>query len=153
MKKIIANLLLILTIVNVGCNDNFYEDFEEGDLWRLPLIKPYDIKNVVNATPQDDLNDNWHLVFNNLKEGGFKRGVNITKINVSRGIIYGYGTKYPCQPFLINTNTKEERIFQNETEWRQALITLKLNPDSVYNVWELFQNFKDQGTLNWTPTK
>ena len=148
MKHIKWILFVYLLICFLGCN-NFYHDYQQEDLWRLPLLNPYELNNVAGAKPEDVNNNNWHLVFQKLKVDSITSGINVTMINVDKGIIYGYGTFYPSYHFLINCNTKEEKVFKQINDWQKELKNLGVNPDSVYDVWKLFEKFKDDEYLKW----
>ena len=147
MRKL--QFLGLLFLVFMGCNqNNFYEEYQVDDLWRLPLIKPYELKNVAGAKPEHFYNDNWHLLFIKLKDGKFTGGVNVTMINVDNGIIYGYGTANPCHHFLINCKTGEEKIFTDVKLWEQSLDSLGVDYKKIYDVfieqmhqyaWQQFQ--------------
>jgi hypothetical protein len=148
MKHIKWILFVYLLASFLGCN-NFYQDYQQEDLWRLPLLDPYELKTVAGAKPEDFNNNNWHLVFQKLKVDSIASGINVTMINVDKGIIYGYGTVYPSYHFLINCNTKEEKVFKQINGWQKELKNLGVNPDSVYDVWKLFEKFKDDEYLKW----
>src|ERR1700743_893760 len=120
MKYIKQTLFVYLSISCLGCN-NFYQDYQQEDLWRLPLLDPYELKNIAGAKPEEYNNNNWHLTLQKLKVDSIVNGLNITMINVDNGIIYGYGTAYPSYHFLINYNTKEEKIFKQIGEWQKEL--------------------------------
>ncbi len=143
-------LIGLLFLVFMSCNqNNFYEEYQVDDLWRLPLIKPYELKNVAGAKPENFYNDNWHLVFEKLKDGKFKGGVNVTMINVDKGIIYGYGTANPSQHFLINSRAKEEKIFKNVVEWQMELNALGVDYKKLFDVFDVFEDFKNKNILPW----
>ena len=148
MNHIFKILFICLSLLCEGCN-NFYHSYQDDDLWRLPLLDLYELRNVAGARRNDSNNDNWHLVFQKLKVDSIVMGVNITMINVDKGIIYGYGTAYPSYHFLINCNTKEEKIFKQVGDWEKELASLGVNADSVYDVWKLFEEFKNNGYLKW----
>jgi len=142
------SLLMILLVVSLGCND-FYKNYAVDDLWRIPLLKPYELKNTAGASPSDFSNDNWHLVFTRKNSFDDFDGVNITMINVDKSIIYGYGTKNPSQHFIINYLTKEEIKYENEKEWNETLVKLGIVPTKLYNVWDVFETFRNEGKLPW----
>ena len=85
-----------------------------------------------------------------IKDGEFTDGgVNVTMINVDRKIIYGYGTKNPCQHFLINCNNGEEKIFPDESQWEQALEKLGIDHKTLFDVFDVFEDFKENKILPW----
>ena len=72
-------------------------------------------------------------------------------VNVDKRVIYGYGSKYPSSFFIINVDSKEEKLFKQRPEWENALRQLDLAPDSVHDVWLSFTKFKVDGYLQWRP--
>ena len=96
------------------------------------------------------INDNWHLLFIKLKDGKFTGGVNVTMINVDNGIIYGYGTANPCHHFLINCKTGEEKIFTDVKLWEQSLDSLGVDYKKIYDVFDVFADFKNKNILPWS---
>ena len=148
MKYIKRILFVYLSISCLGCN-NFYQDYQQEDLWRLPLLDPYELKNIAGAKREEYENNNWQLIFQKLKVDSIASGLNITMINVDKGIIYGYGTAHPCYHFIINYNTKEEKIYKQTKEWQSELNNLGVKPDSVFDVWKLFDKFKNDRYLKW----
>lgn len=150
--------LLLFLLILIGCNENYYENYAVEDLWRLPLIKPYELRNTMGAKRNQDANDNWHLVFKHKKDTAhlqdgtiheFYLGVNVTMVNVDNNIIYGYGNSNPSQPFIINTKTGEEITFDNINEWKRELNKLNIDFNKVYDVFDLFDDFKDHKKLKW----
>jgi hypothetical protein len=139
----------ILSLLVVGCGNRFYDNYREDDLWRLPLIKPYELKNTVGATRDQWTNDNWHLLFQKPESELHGIGVNVTMVNVDKGIIYGYGTANPCQHFIINTVTDQIKTFGDTVEWANQLKKLNVDHKKVYDVFELFDKFKNENTLLW----
>jgi len=150
MRKI--QILCLISSLFLGCTqNNFYHQYQVDDLWRLPLIKPYELKNVAGAKPEHWGNDNWHLLFkteikaNNL----FIDGLNLTMINIDKNIIYGFGTKNPGYHFLINCTTGEEKIFKDSIEWKQTLEALQIDSKQLFDIFEVFENFKTKDILPW----
>lgn len=142
---------IFLIIVCGGCSQGFYDYYQESDLWRLPLIDPYQLDNIVGADKDQANNDNWHLLFKHSKNGVYAAGVNVTMINVDKGIIFGYGTANPCQHFIINTKTEQERTFDKIEDWQNELKALNVDYTRVYDVFELFEHFKNEKKLMWFP--
>lgn len=148
-KKLIGFLFLAVLL---SCNQNdFYEEYQVDDLWRLPLIAPYELRNVAGANPEHSSNDNWHLIFKNKIKGDkfFEVGVNVTNINVTDSIIYGYGTANPCYPFIINLKLNTEKIYSDKHNWESDLYNLSVDSKKLFDVFNLFENFKNKNTLPW----
>lgn len=146
-------ITIFLSPLFAGCSSGFYDYYQEEDLWRIPLVEPYELKNIAGAKPQQSNNDNWHLLFKTPRQKHNMEGVNVTMINVEKGIIYGYGTAYPCQHFIINTNLNQEKIYDDIEKWKQDLSALEIDPKKIFDVFDLFEKFKDEKKLLWRATK
>ena len=148
-KRVACCLSLIMLL---SCSQsNFYEEYQVDDLWRLPLIKPYELKNVAGAKPEHFSNDNWHISFYTIKDN-FKDsfdGLNVTNINCTGSIIYGYGSKFPCYPFIINLRANTEKIYLNKQKWENTLDSLGANSKKLYDVFDVFEDFKNRNILPW----
>lgn len=143
-------VLIFFSTLFAGCDNGFYDYYSESDLWRLPLIEPYELKNTMGARKDQWNNDNWHLVFKSTKNGTtYFNGVNVTMVNVDKGIIYGYGTANPCQHFIINTSSGEEKTYEEIGEWEKQLKKLNVDSKKVYDVFDLFEMFKNEKKLLW----
>lgn len=146
-----SSAIFIFCIFFSSCGSNrFYDYYEVEDLWRFPLIYPYELKTIRNASLSDDYN-NWNLNFKYIKDipPVSSSGVHINKINVKDSIIYGYGTIFPCFHFIINCKTGKEKIFTSVSEWERTLLNNNLDPQKLYDVFEVFYAFKDNHILPW----
>jgi hypothetical protein len=63
--------------------------------------------------------------------------------------IYGFGNRFPSYHFLINLNTKEEKIFISEKTWSDELQLLGVDSKEVLDVFGVFDEFKKNNTLPW----
>lgn len=145
--KLPVGLLLFFLIVS--CESEFYDYYQESDLWRLPLIAPYELKNIAGAAEYQSNNDNWHLSFKYPDQVDNSHGVNVTMVNVNRGVIYGYGTANPCDHFIIIPKENKEMIFKKVDDWSNMLKNMGIDSDSTYNAFDLFFDFKDNNVLRW----
>jgi hypothetical protein len=149
-NKMVVYFLIFSALFSCNQN-NYYLDYQVDDLWRLPLIAPYELKNVAGAKPEHFSNDNWHILFKNKVKGDrfFEKGVNVTKINVVDSVIYGYGTKNPCFPFIINLKKSSEKIYVDKQKWENALDSLNIDSKKLYDAFDAFENFKNKNILPW----
>ena len=136
-----------------GCfwEAGFYEYYRDEDLWRLPLIKPYQLTNIAGTTRDWGFGDNWRLQFRTVWDSLSLQHVNVSMINVENGIIYGYGTANPCDHFIINTRTGSEMTYKDVGEWENELIRSNVDYTRVYDVLDLFGKFKNEKKLLWRP--
>jgi hypothetical protein len=158
--------LLILSVLIVSCkngNDSFYSSYAEDDLYRMPVIKPYQLINLYGI--EEDESSRWQLDFHyggDKNTPGFNSdlvpnsvpGVSATEINVTNGIIYGhdpeYRDYYPDVWFVVIPKAKIEKVFKgNEVEWKDYLKGKGITDIHLYGVWELFKKYKETYTLPW----
>jgi len=143
---------IVLIIALLSCHDGFYDYYGREDLWRLPLVEPYELFKIAGATEESMLN-NWHLNFKTLWDSVTVVQLNVSMINVNKNIIYGYGTENPGQHFIINTGTGEEKIYEDINEWERQLHGLDIDHKKIYNVYDLFEKFRNENILTWRPKK
>jgi len=147
--------LFCLIFLISGCfwGGGFYDYYREEDLWRLPLTKPYEFTNIAGITKDMQYGDNWHLDFRTLWDSVSPAHVNVSMINVDKGIIYGYGTANPCGHFIIKTASGEEKTYKDAEEWEKQLTKLNVDYNKVYDVLDLFEKFKNEKKLLWRSAK
>lgn len=145
-KKFFFTLILLFSL---SCKTNFYEHYQVSDLWRLPLLEPYELLNIAGATEYQANNDNWHITFKHPDQVKGEKALNVTMINIENGIIYGYGTVVPCDYFIIIPGEDKEFIFKNIEDWEVELGKMKIDPVNIFNVFDLFYEFKEKGILKW----
>lgn len=145
--------------VLVSCKsdeESFYEGYAEGDLYRLPIVYPYQLIRLYGYEKGMGLSDSWDLNFHwggDKGSPGFSSHTNVREINVSNGIIYGCDVKhddYPNVWFVIILDQKIEKVFKDkEKEWRSFLQQHGISKPLLYSVWKIFDEFKANSTLPW----
>ena len=154
MRQYKYSILFFTTvIIIISCNnDNFYKEYKEEDVWRLPLIKPYVLKNALTPFRENNYGKGWGLMFKRklLAPNGLNiDGVNVFRINIKDSIIYGYGESYPGYPFIINLRDDSESIFDSNEEWCKKLKSLNVYCNETLDILPLFENFKNRNILPW----
>jgi hypothetical protein len=143
---------LCLAFLSCKLKDPFYDEYAVEDLYRLPLIKPYELLNLYGADPNEEVTRSWALKFVYGECEGYSQ-LNISHIQVAKGVIYGHGkdgiTSSPNYWFIVIPDQKIERIFKKRNDWIDFLKHKQLNPDTLYKVWPVFSRFKDGGILPW----
>jgi hypothetical protein len=149
-----------------GGNNPFYSYYAEEDLYRVPLIKPYQLINLYGV--EEDNFPLWQMDFHyggDKNTPGFNSdlgpnsvpGVSATEINVTNGVIYGHSPKngdYPDVWFAVIPERKIEKVFKGkETEWIDFLKRNSITNIQMYPVWNLFRKYKDTYTLPWYDPK
>jgi len=115
----------------------------------LPLIRPYELTNIAGTRSDILYGDNWNLDFRTLWDSVSPTHVNVSTINVENGIIYGYGTANRYDHFIIKAASGEEKTYKEVGEWEKQLRILEVDPNKVYDVLNLVEEFKSKGKLMW----
>ena len=157
MKLLIHILafLLVFTSCNFKSNskDDFYSFSKSGDLWRLPIIEPYEI-----VLPTNSSSDDWFLIIKNHKIEGpnyFRSGdefqlSSIKTIGILDSVIVAtneneYWPKlsgqYPST-LILDLKSEEQFLYSNKhhtTELNEKLNDLKLKEIEMLE-WEKVKN-------------
>ncbi len=135
----------------IACNseNNFYTNYAVEDLWRLPLLKPYELRTLQNDSPET--RPYWSLnLITSQKQKSYLSQITVSKVNVHDSLIYGFGPfRENNMYFVINAMKREEFLFTDYNEWVVFLGTQNIKINSVENVWDLFYAFKKTGNLPW----
>lgn len=156
MKKI-KHLLICLTMIAItdSCHTghSFYNYYTKEDLYRIPLIEPYELINIYNANPNLKATHGWQLDFMNRKKEDPGSHVNVSNVNVLKGVIFGHGqdgmTDYPNFWFVVIPSEKITETFKDEKAWLNYLGKRQIDGKNLYQVWPLFNKFKENLTLPW----
>jgi hypothetical protein len=155
-------LLYILIWALVGCDprgcnlvwqSDFYGYLSREDLIRIPLIQPYELLTLSNLESDsiDETNHlmvSWELRFKHISQ----HSVNTTDFNVINGVIYGNGKRTVYAPndyFIIVPARKLEKTFKNESEWKDSLVQMGINPENLVRPWPIFKQFEKDLILPW----
>jgi hypothetical protein len=143
-------LCFLYVIVLLSCNfgGGFYKSYAVDDLWRLPLVEPYELLNLRNADKLEST-ENWNLRLKYTKDKFGRTHLNVCRINVESKFIFGYGTAVPNNPFVIDVKNQKEFVFENKKDWESFLKERAIDTSHLKDVWSLFYNFKDKGILPW----
>jgi len=151
----IKYFFLIALSFLVSCNNqrSFYDYYRKEDLYRMPLIEPYELINIFGSDKDrhNEMVSAWDL---KLIYGHYSfSSARAEEINVVNGIIFGYTPKSNLEPdirFIIIPKEKEEKVFkEQESEWRSFLAYKGIDSIKLYNVWEVFDKFRSDKTLPW----
>ena len=162
--KSAAILLLFVTLLacqNKAKQDDFYSSTKRWDLWRVPILKPYEI-----VSPTND--DAWFLIirhpqlshkdyFNPGDEYEFQL-TSIDSVGIADSILVFKSRSYYWPKLsgdypttlIINAKTKEQFIFSNEPhqlEIRQELKTLNVEDAIPYSFEKVKNDFQAKGIL------
>ena len=162
--KSAAILLLLMTLLscqNKAKQDDFYSSTKRWDLWRVPILKPFEI-----VSPTND--DAWFLIlkhpklshkdyFNPGDENEFQL-TSIDSVGMADSILVFKSRSYYWPKLsgdyrttlIINAKTKEQFIFSDEhhqSEIRQKLKTLNVEDTDLYSFEKVKNDFQAKGTL------
>ncbi|RYE57923.1 MAG: hypothetical protein EOP48_04755 [Sphingobacteriales bacterium] len=162
--KSAAILLLFMTLLscqNKAKQDDFYSSTKRWDLWRVPILKPFEI-----VSPTND--DAWFLIikhpklshkdyFNPGDEYGFQL-TSIDSVGVADSILIFKSRSYYWPKLsgdyqttlIINAKTNEQFIFSDEhhqSEIRQKLKSLKADNTVLHSFNNVKNGFQAKGIL------
>jgi hypothetical protein len=149
----IKHFFLIALSFSISCNNHrsFYEYSTVEDLYRLPLIEPYELTNIFGV--DEDRHSEWASTWNLKLIYGSVKTTRAEEVNVTKGIIYGYHPRFDYYPpawFVIIPEEKIEKFFKDqEKEWRSFLASKGIDSIKLYDVWEVFDKFRSDKTLPW----
>jgi hypothetical protein len=151
--------MFLTLLVTFSCKNknSFYTYSADGDLYRMPLIEPYEL--IINKAGDNERYNsmfeywNFKLIHGHypFSSGGAK------EVNVTNGIIYGFTPKSMDEPdirFVLIPKKKEEKIFKNqENEWLDFLKSIGIDTIKLYDSWTIFDEFRKSKTLPWYDPK
>lgn len=165
MKTHVAVILLLFSAL-LSCQSktnkaDFYGYTKRGDLWRVPILEPYEIVSPTNS-------DDWTLIIKHPKlshkdyfNPGDEYEFQLTSIN-SVGVadsILVFKSQRLYWPklsgdykttLIINARTKEQFIFSDvhhQSEIRQKLKSLKAENTTLYSFDKVKRDFQVKRTL------
>jgi hypothetical protein len=154
-------LILLLSCQNKGKQDDFYSSTKRWDLWRVPILKPFEIVSPTNS-------DDWFLIINQPKlshKDYFNPGdeyefqlTSIDSVGVADSILVFKSRRHYWPKLsgdyrttlIINAKTKEQFIFSDEhhqSEIRRTLKSLKAENIFLYSFDEVKKDFQTKGIL------
>jgi len=162
-----SKTLLSILVFVISCKsgaDDFYSYYTYEDLYRLPLIPPYQITNLAGFDERPYASYSWELRFvhggdknvygfNEASFPGVIPSVRPTAVNVTNGIIYGYNRRGEFESqigFVIVPREKIEKVFKNDEKgWKSFLEQRGIKIIKLFEGWQLFKQFKETNTLPW----
>ena len=149
VKYLIATLFVGCSAITCKNVDDFYYSSQVEDLWRLPLIKPYELINLRNSDSTHPATNEWQLDFFQKTEYVGDLFTRVYKINVKNKIIYGYGKGVYKDYFAIDTRINKEYFFDNKKDWNDFLNKNSIDSTNILNAWNTFYEFHRNATLPW----
>jgi hypothetical protein len=154
-------LILLLSCQNKSQQDDFYSTTKRWDLWRVPILKPFEIVSPTNS-------DDWFLIINQPKlshKDYFNPGdeyefqlTSIDSVGVADSILVFKSRRHYWPKLsgdyrttlIINAKTKEQFIFSDEhhqSEIRQKLKSLNAENIVLYSFDKVKKDFQTKGIL------
>ena len=138
--------------------DPFYSDYNDGDLIRLPLIKPYVAEQLVKKT-------GWMIrLFISPNENGIPSYIDIfypEKVSIENNVIMVYTTYKPeylqtlgeksFYWFVLLPEEKRETGFDNKTDFLNFIKKYGIDSPNWQDIDSAFQQFQVTGCLSWIP--
>lgn len=153
MKVRFFILSTLLALLFLACNseNSFYRRISVEDLWRIPLINPYELRTIQGIDTNYVSEWQLDLISSPKKPGSIFTFVLVYKLNVMDSIIYGFGPfrEGKNKFFIIDARNQNEILYDNINEWQTELVKSKINSDSLIPVWDLFYQFKKSRELPW----
>ena len=127
-------------------NDKFYTSSKDGDIFRIPLIKPIQIISTVGY------GDSWVLKLPyQHKEITESIEVDSAYVIDSLIIIYSKSTYLPGEMtqvwLLIDTKNQLEFVYRNYNEYQMKLNKMSITSPKLYDINELYTLFKKKGNM------
>ncbi|AUS04920.1 hypothetical protein [Pseudotamlana carrageenivorans] len=126
--------------------DEFYTSPRDGDLFRIPLVKPVQVISTIGY------GDSW-MVKLPYQQINRKRSVEARSITVidsiiiiDAGIVSLPGENTQAW-FFIDTKNQKEFVCRNEDEYQKKLTEIGVASAVLYDVNEVYSQFKEKGTL------
>jgi hypothetical protein len=149
--RIFPLLLASSLLFSCRSKDPFYDDYAREDLYRLPLLKPYELLNLYGIEAHDEIAQAWSLEFQYNKS--HNDHLIVTDIQISNGVIFGHGKRSeiysPNDWFVIIPAQQIEKVFEKKADWIGFLKQKNIQPERLYRVWPVFQKYKDSASLPW----
>jgi hypothetical protein len=138
--KIIIRFVIMICLP-IGCNqsgnnqkkDGFYDYSQTLDLYRIPLIEPYQI---ISA----DRGYSWMF-----ERAGLSNVVN--QVGIEDSVIVLYSSRTALNDgmsqawFVLKAGTKEEKLFKTEEDYNKYLRLIGIDSIRIYEVNQVFAEF------------
>jgi len=152
----------LITLLILSCTDStdgYYTVDKEWDLWRFPLIKPYEL-----VSPTNYSTDDWVLIlddFNPYNTDSKYQLTNIDSIGILENIVllHSHRARYPGgnRPLwlIINGNNAFKQIITDKEEVKFVLDKLGAQNIKIYPFHKLKKDFQEKNILppSWYLTK
>jgi hypothetical protein len=146
-KKIILAAFSVMLLSSCGNSNNkqemkFYKQSKAADLYRIPLIQPYEL---ISA----DRGASWHYKTANDQIGNVDAvGINNTIVVIHSPSVYRPDLGGNVEQWhIINASDGTEMDLTTESDYEAYKKKLNLYQIKLYNVNDLFREFDNKGTL------
>jgi len=120
--------------------ENFYSYSRKGDLYRIPIIKPYEINSADNGFT-------WIMDFKGNNPPSLLGTGAIDSIGVKESYFVLFNKRADLRTgmtkawFLVDALAKDEKVFTTEEEYKNYLETKKLGHIKMYKITDVFKEF------------
>jgi hypothetical protein len=148
MKKGITYFILFLSISCASNNnkDTFYKSSRHSYIYRLPLIKPYEITSRDNGAT-------WILAFQKIQNpcNGVqflaRVGIHDSTIVLYSPNDFSFSGEHPPVWAVIDVLNGVENVFTEEKDYKFYLREKKLGAIDLYDIQKVFELFDKEGKL------
>lgn len=158
----------VFVLLLISCKEKtalFYSYYKEADLYRLPLIPPYQRQNLAGFDDSQSDAPTWELYFiygGDSNTDGLNRKtlealeprVWAAEVNVSNQVIYGHSKTGAFDKkewwFVVVPKEKTEKVFgDDEPGWKHFLKQKGIENVKLFPVWSVVEQFKKSCVLPW----
>lgn len=114
---------------------DFYRDYKQGhDVWRLPIIKPYQLITAACC-------NGW-----NLQSKDFNESFTVDSVNLEKNYIFIF--TYSDSWSVINTTNKEVFKFDHRKNFTEFVSKIGASP-KLYSTEAVYDSWRKTGQLPW----
>ncbi len=148
IKKLHILVIMIISIGIQSCGDGFYTRTTREDLYRLPLVKPYEL---INPSSERQI---WAITLKTKADNVYSYNILITEIQFQNGIIFGRSPNGEGnqgeEHLIIDLSNDKEYVFSNDSLWLEKLKQYNLDSDQLMNIWEVYDLYcEDREKVPW----
>jgi hypothetical protein len=147
-------IFLAAVFLFMSCNwsndkekEGFYDYSQTIDLYRIPIIEPYEITS-------SDKGSSWLMDFKGSNSPSNLGTGKVDSVGVKGQyfIVYSKRTALPAIGmieawFVINATTKEEKVFMTRQEYNEYLKNQNIDETKLYDINTVFRDFEEKRKL------
>ncbi len=120
----------------------YMEDDLEFDVWRIPIVEPYNLITTESTSRRRVGESRWHF-----HKAGFTNDFNPDSINYQRSFITFHDATQHAYG-ICDIKRKKVSFYDNYQQFREFTAANKL-PNSLYNAELVYEGWSETGLLPW----